>query len=157
MHATTKLALGSMLLLLALLTPAPATSADQDVVDTVSAAQVAKLLGDLGYTGSEIDEDGDIFVRMQGYSVLMLIGSYDGVYIAMVSAFADTRATLESVNTWNQEKRFARAYLDGDGDPVVEAELDLAGGVTIARVKDFIQTFGRLSLPEFVQTVAVSR
>lgn len=75
----------------------------------------------------------------------------------MVSAFADTRATLQDVNTWNQEKRFARAYLDTDGDPVVEAELDLAGGVTIARVKDFIQTFGQLSLPEFVQIVAVPR
>lgn len=157
MHVTTKFAVCSLLLLTALLTSAPTLAADQDVVDRVSAAQVAKLLGNLGYSGAEIDADGDIIVRMEGYPVLMLIGSYDGVYVAMVSAFAGTRATMKDVNTWNQEKRFARAYLDGDGDPVVEAELDLAGGVTIARVRDFIQTFARLSLPEFVQTVAVAR
>lgn len=157
MNVEGKSAVGSLLLLLALLLASPARAADATVVDTVTPFQVEAMLNDLGYTGTEIDEDGDILLRMQGYNVLVLVGSYDGVYIAMMSAFAGTTATLQDVNIWNQEKRFARAYLDTDGDPVVEAELDMAGGVTLARVEDFIQTFGQLSLPEFVQTVAISR
>lgn len=157
MHVEAKNALGSLLLLLALLIGAPARAADATVVDTLSPLQVEAMLNELGYTGREIDEDGDIVLRMQGYNVLVLVGSYDGVYMAMVAAFAGTRATLQDVNTWNREKRFARAYLDTDGDPAIEAELDMAGGVTIGRLKDFLQTFGQLSLPEFVQTVAVSR
>lgn len=33
--------------------------------------------------------------------------------------------TLEELNTWNKEKRFARAYRDNEGDPVLEMDLDL--------------------------------
>lgn len=70
-----QMACNCLLLVIALTIGAPARSADRDVVDSVSALEVQAMLGDLGYTGSEIDEDGDIVVRMQGYNVLMLIGS----------------------------------------------------------------------------------
>jgi len=142
-------------LLLALAGPSALAAKNDAVVDRISAAELERIFGDLGYTGTEIDEDGDIFVRMQGYSVLVLVGSYDGVYISLTTAFADTTATLETVNAWNREKRFSRAYLDNEMDPVVEAELDMAEGVTIGRIRDFIQTFGQLSLPEFVAEVAI--
>ena len=91
---------------------------------------------------------------MQGYAVLVLVGSYDGVYISLTTAFADATATLATVNAWNREKRFSRAYLDNEMDPVLEAELDLAAGVAIGRIRDF-KTFGQLSLPDFVAEVAV--
>ena len=134
----------------------PANAADEGtVVERVSAAELQRIFGNLGYTGSEIDDDGDLIVRMQGYPVLVLVGSYDGAYISLTAAFAETTATLATVNAWNRDKRFSRAYLDSEMDPVVEAELDLAAGVTIGRIRDFIQTFGQLSLPDFVAAVAV--
>lgn len=33
--------------------------------------------------------------------------------------------SLDSINNWNREKRFARAYVDLDLDPVLEMDLDL--------------------------------
>jgi hypothetical protein len=33
--------------------------------------------------------------------------------------------TTEKLNTWNREKRFARAYLDSVGDPVIEMDVDM--------------------------------
>lgn len=40
--------------------------------------------------------------------------------------FSDaSNASLNRMNQWNKEKRFARAYLDNDGDPVLEMDVDL--------------------------------
>lgn len=33
--------------------------------------------------------------------------------------------SLSRINKWNKEKRFARAYIDNDGDPVLEMDVDL--------------------------------
>jgi hypothetical protein len=49
--------------------------------------------------------------------------------------------SLDKVNQWNKEKRFSRAYLDGDGDANVEWDIDLEGGVTMGAVREGIRTF----------------
>lgn len=46
------------------------------------------------------------------------------------AGFAQTQPTLELINAWNRDKRFARAYLDEDGDAAVEMDLDLVQGVS---------------------------
>jgi hypothetical protein len=41
-------------------------------------------------------------------------------------SFSDAdNASLENLNNWNKDKRFARAYRDDEGDPVLEMDLDL--------------------------------
>jgi hypothetical protein len=42
----------------------------------------------------------------------------------------------------------ARAYLDEDGDPALESELDLEGGVTRQAIISFLDTF-EISLSQF--------
>ena len=44
--------------------------------------------------------------------------------------FLDLKPTLESINDWNFNKRFSRAYIDQDRDACVEMDLDLVKGVT---------------------------
>ena len=44
--------------------------------------------------------------------------------------FLDIKPTLEVINDWNFNKRFSRAYLDGDKDACVEMDLDLVKGVS---------------------------
>ena len=51
------------------------------------------------------------------------------------------RFTLAFVNAWNYEKRFAKAYLDRDGDLVLEWDVDLDGGVSVAYVAETVSTF----------------
>ncbi|MFC1660765.1 YbjN domain-containing protein [Gemmatimonadota bacterium] len=64
-------------------------------------------------------------------------------------AAAGTKATMEKVNKWNKEKRFSCAYLDEDGDPHLELDLDLEGGVTEEAVRRFIKVSG-VSLMSFM-------
>jgi hypothetical protein len=44
--------------------------------------------------------------------------------------FLDIKPSLEEINDWNFNKRFSRAYLDGDQDACVEMDLDLVKGVS---------------------------
>lgn len=46
--------------------------------------------------------------------------------IQFYMGFSDAKDTsLETINKWNANKRFARAYRDDSGDPVLEMDLDL--------------------------------
>lgn len=36
--------------------------------------------------------------------------------------------SLERINSWNRSQRFGRAYLDKEGDPAIEMDLDLDDG-----------------------------
>jgi hypothetical protein len=112
---------------------------------------LAQILETLGFADVEVDEDGDLLLTMGGVRVLALLGSYGGEFLLLIAGFSEVSLTAEQVNDWNREYRFSKVYLDAEGDPVIEAELDLAGGVTLARVEDFLQTFAGGSLPRFVE------
>jgi hypothetical protein len=46
------------------------------------------------------------------------------------AGFAGIKPTMDSLNAWNRDKRFGRAYLDGDLDAVIEYDINLEYGVT---------------------------
>jgi hypothetical protein len=46
--------------------------------------------------------------------------------------------SYQDVNEWNKKRRLSRAFLDDNGDPVLEAGLLSHGGVTTDRVRAFI-------------------
>ncbi len=63
-----------------------------------------------------------------------------------------TGATHQTMTEWNRTKLFSTAYIDTDGDAVLESDLDLEGGVTPDRVKNFFTTFDS-SLEQFLATI----
>ncbi len=130
-----------------------AQAGDTAVYETIDALQVRGILQDLGFTGIEIDQDDDIIVQMLGYNVLVLIGSYENTSLQMNFAVSGTEANLRMMNEWNRSKRYSTASIDDDGDPVLESDLDLAGGVTRARVEDFILTYYML-LEAFLEVIS---
>ncbi|MFT5680132.1 MAG: hypothetical protein ACI8RZ_001037 [Myxococcota bacterium] len=62
------------------------------------------------------------------------------------------KPSQEKINEWNRGKRFARAYLDSVGDPCLEIDLDLEGGVSAGAVKELIRT-SRISSQVFMEHV----
>lgn len=68
------------------------------------------------------------------------------------SVLPGVESSLETVNEWNRTKRYSRSYLDSDQDPVLELDLDLAGGVTEDRIIDFLSTC-RLSFSAWLKEV----
>lgn len=51
------------------------------------------------------------------------------------------RFTPAFVNSWNYEKRFAKTYLDREGNLVLEWDVDLNGGVTLGFLRESVSTF----------------
>ena len=51
------------------------------------------------------------------------------------------KATLATVNEWNARNSFSRAHVDKRGNPVLEGELLLMGGVTRESMELFVGGF----------------
>src|SRR5690606_15338551 len=48
-----------------------AAAEEQEILHSVTAPQIQSMLGELGFTGNEVDEDGDVIVMMQGHPVVI--------------------------------------------------------------------------------------
>jgi Putative bacterial sensory transduction regulator len=64
-----------------------------------------------------------------------------GETMQLYAGFRSSGTSLSTINEWNKEHRFTRAYLDSDNDPVLESDIDLTGGVTQENVDEFVRTF----------------
>lgn len=129
--------------LVALMAAPTFARAAQEVFDTLTEEKIVEIMKAEGYAvelepGDE-DTDPDVLWKLDGSRCLLLTYD-DGHAIQFYVGFADTDATLRKVNEWNKSKRFSRSYLDDEGDPCLELDLDLAGGITKDRLLDFLKT-----------------
>jgi hypothetical protein len=128
---------------MAVLATAPAVAGARaaeihDVVATISVENLAELMEGEGYA-VEVNDDRFVQWKVDGYRCQVFVAD-DSQAVQFHVSFADGDATLKKVNLWNATKRFSRTYLDDDGDPHLELDLDLAGGVTKARILDYLRT-----------------
>lgn len=72
----------------------------------------------------------------------------DGQIVRVAFSARGHRVPAAAVNTWNRRTILSRAWVDDAGTATCEAELDLEGGVTGARLRDFVRTT-LLIVPEF--------
>jgi hypothetical protein len=130
-----------------------AFQADSFVVQNLDSAQMKSILESLGYSDVIIDSHDDIVLKMSGYNVTVFLrgGNYTRVtYKASFTGYQ--QATLQRVNNWNRTKLFTKTYLTDGGSVVLELDVDLDGGVTVARIKDSAKTFDS-SLRAFAREV----
>jgi len=87
-----------------------------------------------------VDDNGDpIWTTLVPYDPTV-VGSYASLlFFAGWNTEGDF--PLSAINEWNRTSRFGRAYVDDQGDPVVELDLLLAGGVTAQTIKEYINVF----------------
>jgi hypothetical protein len=78
------------------------------------------------------------FVHDESSSTFLLFS--DGEAIQFHHAWTGQNVKASDLNEWNRNFRFSRAYIDGGGDPVLELDLELAGGVCENQIRDFIRT-----------------
>lgn len=108
------------------------------LVKRISQSQIKAIMESEGYSVS-IDDNDILVWRLEGYRTILLV-SDDEESLQFHASFGGVNATFETVNDWNWTKRFSRTYLDKDGDPHLELDLDLAGGITQDRIVDFLKT-----------------
>lgn len=129
-----------------------ATAEEIRIVESISSAEMKSIIEQEGFPGVTIDGDDDLVVKFQGYDVLVFVRGNDYSSIRYRFAISGSDATLRDVNAWNRSKLFTKASLDDDGDPVLEMEIDLEGGVRIERIRDSIRSWNE-SLATFIREV----
>lgn len=153
------------LLLLAALCAAPtpfgafAASRSDTVHTSVTGAELSGILAGMGLVAElSTDPTGDprLVFEQDGYKVLVATYGCEGGTCSSVQLYAGfsvgRKTPLEKINDWNRGHRFGRAYLDAEGDPVIEYDLDLEGGVSKRAIEEWVRTFG-LILPTFAAHV----
>lgn len=110
----------------------------EKVIDTITAEQLLDFMDNEGYA-VELNESGFVQWKLDGFRCQIFVAK-DNESIQFHSSFGDGNATLKRINAWNSTKRYSRTYLDDDGDPHLELDLDMCGGVTLDRIRDFLKT-----------------
>lgn len=140
------------LLAVALLaTPAVAEVPDNALLTAAEPAKIAEVVRQLGRPGQlETDEAGDpsIATGFGGYAGriwffdCMEDGSDCLGVRLQVGIGTEHKLTLQQVNAFNQEKRFATLSLDEEGDPILAYDLSMMKpGVSVAAFADSFRLF----------------
>lgn len=142
-----------------LLAAGPATAADK-LHARLTGEQLQGLMQDLGYRAQlGVDDAGDPMIdsTASGYKYRVLFYDCEGDKGCGALEFwagfdADEPGDLAKMNEWNLNKRFGRAYLDEEGDPIVTIHYNLAGGVTQTNIEDMFEWW-ELVVAEFAAYV----
>jgi hypothetical protein len=52
------------------------------------------------------------------------------------TSWSGKKVLMNDINNWNRDKRFGKAYLDTDGDPVLQMSVNIDFGVTEKNLED---------------------
>ncbi len=110
----------------------------QTIVSSTTLREIQQLMQNEGYA-VEVDRDGDLLWKIDGYRTWMFIQN-DGESLQFYTTFTSKQATLQKLNDFNAEHKYMRTFFNKKGNPCLEADLDLAGGVTTDRVLDYLKT-----------------
>ncbi|MEM7681932.1 MAG: YbjN domain-containing protein [Planctomycetota bacterium] len=116
----------------------------ETVLRTITPEQVVAVLKAEGHADAQAHtpqrrQDPAVTFSLEGHPVSILMDTH-GHWIQSYSAWSTPRVDAQVTNEWNRTQRFSRAYFDKQNRAVFETDLDLSGGVTLARVHDWVQT-----------------
>lgn len=124
------------------------------VVTAMTSEELGKLMSDEGYSVT-IEPNGVVTWDVEGLQT-QVVTADNHESLLFHAAFKGGNATLRKVNAWNRTERFSRSYLDEDGDPHLELDLDLSGGVTTERIREFLRT-SRISFDAWCMKVVAAQ
>jgi hypothetical protein len=127
---------------LGLASPALGQVRAQDPQSVVRALQAAGYAAELG-----TDQVGDPSIRSGVAGVNFTVFFYnctdhrECATVQLHSGYHLTRkVSLASINEWNAGQRFGRAFLDKEGDPIIQMDIDLDdGGISQALFADNLE------------------
>ena len=138
----------SVVVMTALIGVPLAASADAVVIYAVDADLLDQVLGKMEIAYELVPESSDPIWVFTYKGILITVAAYDktatGKYESLLfyaGWAAESDVSLAAVNDWNERSRFGRAYLDERGDPAVELDLLLSGGVSAGTLTAYIDLF----------------
>jgi hypothetical protein len=107
----------------------------------VTSEGLVSLMLSEGYRVEPFDDgSGDVKWFIDQYMSFLFLGRTGEVIRFYTGMGVIEGVTLEGVNTWNRQTVYGRSYIKEDGGLSLELELDLSGGVSEERLKDFLST-----------------
>jgi hypothetical protein len=130
-----------------------ATPAHAELVNASDPATIEAIVESQGWPATIVTKPGDdpyIESSRGGLKFLVLfMNCEDGKKCKTLQyymGFSDAKdVSLDKLNKWNKDKRFARAYQDDEGDPVLEMDVDLDfAGIPRENVGETFNTWATL-------------
>ncbi|MBS0658837.1 MAG: YbjN domain-containing protein [Verrucomicrobia bacterium] len=119
-----------------------------EIIKDLSVANIERMLDALKLEYKEV-QPGIYRFTIGGYKVLLF---NKGNNLQFYASFKK-KVTFGRVNEWNASQgRYTRAYLDKDGDPCIEADLDISGGVAYGTLAVFFDKWIK-NLARFTQHI----
>jgi hypothetical protein len=132
-----------------------AAADDDKVVKKVDGDMLKELLEEEGFKGITVEKPSKdihvVLMKIDGKKILIFCDLKAGDVTCRFS-ISGTNATRQKINTWNDSKKFFKAHLDKDGDPVLEHSLVIKYGVTVKTVKEFVMLM-ELGMKTFIKEV----
>lgn len=131
-------------------TAAPAHAELVNATDPEKIRSIVESLGSPATLRAEPNADPYIESNLDGMPFLVIFmnctGGRDCRTLQYYMGFSDAKQVpLERFNEWNREKRFARAYRDESGDPVLEMDVDVDfNGLPRENIRETFNTWASL-------------
>lgn len=125
----------SLFLLAALCLAGVTQAAGKANIDAGNPAKILEIAKGYGVCSLGKDSKGSpkISCKSDGTNYgVYFYGCTDGAActsIQFATGWEKQEVTLADVNAWNMDKRFSRAYLDEENDPMIEMDVNLEYGV----------------------------
>ena len=113
---------------------------DEDVISKMSAGRIERIVKSFSDVTDFTEVDNNTYSFQTAKLKIILLNKGDTMQLHAAFKLKE-RVSFSRINEWNKTKRFAKAYLDKDGDPVLEADIELTGGVTEKNVKEWLKTY----------------
>ena len=113
-------------------------SASAESLRKFSLGQLSEIVKGEGYGTVSLHDD---HVRFKANGRMYGLYLYDDGDLQMYYGISGVQLTPGDINQWNRDYRLSRAYMDDDGDPVLEADLLANAGINEDMVREFIKVF----------------
>ena len=139
------------------------TAAPAATVEATNPPSVVSAMQAAGYQAKLVaDKSGDPLIESGVAGKKFLVFFYnctkntDCRTIQFYTGFKPEKPVgLDRINEWNKRQRFGRAYIDGEGDPVIEMDVDLDdGGLSPALFTDNLE-FWESSIAAFQKHIGL--
>ncbi len=129
-----------------------------EVVDATSPDRLLPFFAKFGSAELDRDDVGDPMIRGNINGIKYLVSFYGCTDNAACKNLTFTASwdvagvTPETINEWNRAKRFGKAFLDVENDPVIQMSVNLDFGVTGGNFEDTVDWW-RVVLGQFEEDV----
>lgn len=138
-----------------------ATPVHAELINATNPSTIKAIVESQGWPATIVSKPGDdpyIESNRNGLKFLVLFMNCDEgkkcKTLQYYMGFSDAKdVSFDRLNKWNKDKRFARAYKDEEGDPVLEMDVDLDfAGIPRENVGETFNTWASLmdSFREYV-------